>query len=64
MKLFIVTMTGSYAVQVEIHRAKSQADLEKTLKPLAEDWPFNERQIVELSLKGEAGLVYSQGYIE
>jgi hypothetical protein len=39
----------------------SKEDLERTLKPLAEDWPF---KIVELLVKGEAGLVYSQGYIE
>ncbi len=64
-KLFIVHLIGSYAMEVQVHRAASKEELERTLGPMGhEDYLWRHRTITEVSEKGFSGKVFEAHYIE
>ena len=65
MKLFAVEYVGSYALELQIHRAESKEALMATLKKPEElFYAMDSVAITELTLDGPADKIYSTGYIE
>jgi len=65
MKLFIVQYLGSYAMEVQVHRAESEEALLPTLDEVSDDHCiWNRRTITEVSSEGAPSRIFAASYIE
>jgi len=64
MALYLIKLTGSYAIEAQIVRAPSLAQAMALAKVEVDALPFNKAEVSILSEEGEEGVLDTITYIE